>query len=275
MCKSVDPQKTRSENKVIILIVDDEKRARRDLERVVKSVVSDVEIFQAEGAKECLEIVTERHFDVIFLDINMPGMEGITLAGEIKKLRPLTNIVFVTAYPQYALDAHQLFVSGYLLKPALPDDVKNVLANLRHPVETKKEGLFIKCFGNFDVFYNGENIHFGRQKAKEMLAYLIDRRGASATNAEIRSILWGDNVSDDDSQKKYFSQIVFSLRETLRSIGEENILVQSRDSYSVQTDLINCDYYNALDHDNQALSSYEGEYMSQYEWAEGRVGFVN
>ncbi len=134
--------------------------------------------------------------------------------------------------------------------------------------------MYVRCFGNFEVFYNGEIVHFGRNKSKELFAYLVDRKGASATNSEIRAALWGDRASDDDNQKRYFSQIVFSLRETLKNLGEEDVLIQHRDSYAVMADHIKCDYYLAEEYDLKALSVFEGEYMSQYEWAEERIGYI-
>ncbi|WP_051226403.1 LytR/AlgR family response regulator transcription factor [Butyrivibrio sp. MC2013] len=115
---------------MVILIVDDEKRARLDLRRLIKGILPHAEIDEAEGWKGCLALVADKCYDIVFLDINMPEMDGLTLAEEIKKYQPLINIIILTAYPEYAFDAHQLFVSGYLLKPALPEDLRRVLSNL-------------------------------------------------------------------------------------------------------------------------------------------------
>ena len=125
------------------------------------------------------------------------------------------------------------------------------------------------------MFYDGEPVRFGRAKVKELFAYLIDRRGASATNAEIRAALWGDEVKDDRKQRTYFSQIVYGLRAKLEELGCEDVFVQSRDSYAVSMEKIPCDYYSALRGDAQVLARYEGGYMQQYEWALLRVGTVN
>ena len=83
------------------------------------------------------------------------------------------------------------------------------------------------------MFYDGEVVRFGRAKVKELFAYLIDRRGASASNAEIRAALWGDEVKDDRKQRTYFSQIVHGLRAKLNELGCGDVFVQSRDSYAV------------------------------------------
>lgn len=258
-----------------ILIVDDEVSALRDLERTLKKTVQDAEITKADRAETALSLCREQEFDVAFLDIRMPGKDGLELAREMKKIRPLMNIIMVTAYQQYVYDAVKLYVSDYILKPARAEDIRNALANLRHPVREERKGLYVHCFGNFEVFYDGEAVRFGRAKVKELFAYLIDRKGASASNAEIRAALWGDEVTDDRKQRTYFSQIVHGLRTKLEELGCGEVFVQSRDSYAVATEKIPCDYYMALKGDAQVLARYEGEYMQQYEWANLRVGAVN
>lgn len=76
------------------------------------------------------------------------------------------------------------------MKPAKKADVKNALDNLRIPVvEDIQTGLRIKCFGNFEVFYNDEPIKFKRTLTKEVLAYLVNLKGATATTNEICVVL--------------------------------------------------------------------------------------
>ena len=135
-----------------ILIVDDEVSALRDLARVIGKVAPDEAIQTAGDSKSALAFCRDNAPDVVFLDIRMPDMDGLTLAAEMKKLCPLVNIIMVTAYSDYALDALKLYVSDYILKPAMPEDVKKALLNLRHPVRKSGEGLFVQCFGNFEVF---------------------------------------------------------------------------------------------------------------------------
>ena len=113
-----------------ILIVDDEVSALRDLARTIEKTVQDAEIKKADRALDALSLCREQEFDVVFLDIRMPGKDGLELAKEIKQVRPLINIIMVTAYQQYLYDAVKLYVSDYILKPARAGDIKNALANL-------------------------------------------------------------------------------------------------------------------------------------------------
>ena len=258
-----------------VLIVDDEISALRDLERAIKKVILQVEISTTDEAWKAVEACRKQSYDVVFLDINMPGMNGLTLAKKIKEIQPMVNIVMVTAYPQYALDAVKLYVSDYILKPAMAEDIKRAFENLRNPVHDDKKGLFVRCFGNFEAFYDSKPIHFGRAKVKELFAYLIDRKGSSASNAELRAILWKDEVNDSDKQRKYFAQIVYELRARLDQYGLTDIFIQNRDAYSLVTEKIHCDYYEALKHNPKAVYLFEGDDMSQYEWANMRIGTIN
>ena len=251
-----------------ILLADDEASALRDLARVMRTAAApEDEIFTARDPGTALAICGEKPVDVAFLDIKMPDMDGLTLAAEMKQLRPLINIVMVTAYPSYALDALKLYVSDYILKPADPEAVKKALLHLRHPVSRPGKGFFVRCFGQFEVFYDGKPVPFHRAKVKELFAYLIDRRGATVTNTQLRAILWMDGVKDEKKQRKYFAQLVYELQGRLNELGLSDVFQHHRDSYAIVPEKIPCDYYLALAHDVQALSMYRGEYMSQYEWA--------
>lgn len=76
----------------------------------------------------------------------------------------------------------------------------------------------VQTFGGFEVFVDGSPLLFKRSKAKELLAYLVDRRGASVSNSDARTILWEDGV-DSISQKSYFRTIVTELRAALKKSG--------------------------------------------------------
>lgn len=248
-----------------ILIVDDEIKAVHDLEIALKEIVPSAKTETATKADTALEMFAEREFDVAFLDVNMPVKDGLTIAKEMIKLRPKTNIIMVTAYPQYALDAVKLYVSDYIVKPALPEDLSRALEHLRYPVPKTHEGLYVRCFGSFEVFYDGEPVHFNRAKAKELFAYLIDRNGSTATNAEIRAVLWQDKASGEEKQQKYFAQITRDLRLKLNELGLSDIFLQSRNEYAIVPDKINCDYFDTLA--KNGIEGYKGEYMTQYNWA--------
>lgn len=253
-----------------ILIVDDEAAARRDLENVLRRVTDDAMILQASNATGAIDVCKSNEIDVVFLDINMPRTNGIELAAKLTKIVPDINIIMVTAYPEYALEAHRLFVSGYILKPAMEDEVRKTLKHLRLPLKQDKPEIYVQCFGNFEVFHNGKPLKFGRSQSKELFAYLIDRRGASATNAECCAVLWGDTADGSTRQRDYFHHIWADLKDTLTKTGCGDVLSQERNAYAVIPDKISCDYYDRLAAEKRIDPDSVSEYMSQYSWAEGR-----
>ena len=128
-----------------ILIVDDERMAIKSLKRVLRRVVPQAELFEAENGEEALLLCRKMAIDVVLLDIQMPDRDGLSLAQEMTAILLNINIIMTTAYPQYALDAFKVYASGYLLKPVLAEDLKDALFNLRYPVKEKRKGLYVQC----------------------------------------------------------------------------------------------------------------------------------
>ena len=258
------------------LAVDDKQLALDALQRIMASLDPEGTCTLAHSAAEAMAYATGHLVDVAFLDIEMPGGGGLDLAREMKELNPKTNIVFVTAHSEYALEAHGLFPSGYLLKPATEAGVANVLENLRHPVEkptNKPKKLEIHCFGNFDVFFAGEPVRFKRSKTKELLAYLVDRHGSRCSVGELISILWEDG-SRTPSRRAQVRNLISDLRSTLASIGAQDVIVRGRDEIALVPENVECDYYRFLKGDQATVNQYRGQYMTQYPWAELTTGHI-
>ena len=158
----------------------------------------------------------DKAIDIAFLDIDMPVMNGIQLAKKLKIANPQINIIFVTAYDGYTLEAHKMHASGYITKPVNETLVRNEIDGLRYPIALpEKEGdlLEVKCFGNFEVFKDGEPLHFARSKSKELFAYLIDREGAAVSLNELNAVLW------DEDKSSYLRNLIVNLRNLMRFFG--------------------------------------------------------
>jgi len=253
-----------------IFILDDEKMVLQYSEQVIRSAVPGAEIESFLRASKALDAIrTEgKKPDAVFCDIEMPGMSGLEFAVELKKLCPDARLIFVTGYSQYALEAYQVHASGYVLKPLDEHRVREELGGMmtEHKAEAE-EGLFIRCFGNFEIFWQGRPLHFSRQKTKEMLAYLVDRRGAACTAEEVVAVLWEDE-NDMKHGKTRLRQLVSDLRTVLKEIDREDLLIRTRNQAAVNTELFECDYYRMLEGDMDAVNAFRGEYMAQYSWAE-------
>lgn len=254
-----------------IITIDDERSALNILNRAVQSAVPDAHLESYTDVGTLLQELREKSYypDVAFLDIEMPGIDGLELAQMLKMLYPKVNIIFVTGFSQYALNAYSLRPSGYLTKPVTKEDIFNELHNLRNPPArtTAEKSIRIRCFGSFDVYVNGEPIRFLRSKSKEMLAYLVDCRGGCCTAAKIAATLWEDGIYDRSRQKQ-FSVIRADLIKLLKQAGAEQILSAKHDLMAVMPDYFDCDYYMMLAGDSVAINEFNGEYMVDYSWAE-------
>ena len=132
--------------------------------------------------------------------------------------------------------------------------------------ETPPAHIVVKTFGNFDVMVDGEPVHFQRAKAKELLAYLVEKQGQSITREEAYRVLWERDKYDRPAQKQ-LDVILRSLRATIEEYGISEILSLQRGAISIVPRLISCDMYRFLLGDVTAIGEYRGEYMTAYSWA--------
>ncbi len=248
-----------------IIIVDDEKHAINTLKRNLVGIVDEENITTFDRSINALEYVKLNDVDVAFLDIEMPEINGVNLAKEIKKYQPKVNVIFCTGYSEYMQQAIQLHASGYLLKPSDKEKVKEALDNLLYPLDPIKNHFYAKTFGSFDFYVDGVPLSFSRSKSKELLAYLISLQGATANRKEISAILFEDEYNL--KTQNYLTKIYKDLVETLEKVGAKNLVKKGYNTYWVDTSLFESDLFNYTKGDPQAINSYNGEYMIQYDWA--------
>ena len=248
---------------MIAIAVDDEALMLGALVAAIEASPDIAKIAKFSDCEEALEFVKNNHTDVAFLDINMRGMGGLALAERIIAARPDCKIVFCTGYEEYAIPAFRLHASGYLMKPISAEDVQSEIDNIKG-VRQREKTLTVKCFGNFEVYAKNEKVVFKRLKSKELFAFLVDRKGAGMTAKQICAVLF-PNDSDDSKNATYLRQLFMDLKNTLKTIGAENVLCHETPCYRVDTDLIKCDYISYLE---TGKPDFYGEYMTQYSWAE-------
>lgn len=257
------------------LIVDDKQLAVNALLKMLHKIDPEGTHTGVLSATEALAFSEKHQVDVAFLDIDMPQMNGLMLAKKMKDVYGQANIIFVTGYSEYALEAHRLYVSGFLTKPVEEQEMRQALEHLRQPITLpKKNRLQIQCFGNFEVFVEGIPLHFKRSKTKEMLAYLVDREGAVCSGGELMGVLW-ENGFATQTQRGQLRNLIFDLRNVLAENHVEQILIRNRNAIAINKNMVDCDYYEFLKHDPLAVNLYHGEYMSQYSWAEMTIGMLD
>ncbi|SDH52967.1 LytR/AlgR family response regulator transcription factor [Mucilaginibacter sp. P19] len=121
------------------IIIDDEPLARAEMESLIKEVSSLEILKQFSNAFSALEYLKENDVDLLFVDIQMPGLNGIDFAASVPK-KSLT--IFTTAYPQYALKSYELDAIDYVLKPIEKSRLKKAI---------NKAELFKKLLSNETV----------------------------------------------------------------------------------------------------------------------------
>lgn len=166
-----------------LFVVDDEIHALNYLATILRETYPHSEILSFSKTKDALSKAKNVKCDVAFLDIRMDEKNGIQLARELKDINGDTNIIFTTAYSEYALDAYRVYASDYLMKPISTEAVQSAMKHLRNPVlPSAEDKLRIQCFGNFEVFSDDKPVVFKRAKTKELFAYLVDRKGSTCSN---------------------------------------------------------------------------------------------
>lgn len=263
-----------------VLAVDDERIMLKELTIELGQVFPQADIMgfrePQEAEQWALKLAQEGNtLSYAFLDIRMRGMSGIELARRLKQIHPGTVLIFCTAYTEYAFDAVGMYAKGYLMKPISAENIVRTLDEMvydwRKYQEIQESSFWVKTFGNFEVFANGQPLVFEREKAKEMLAFLIDRAGASVTTEQLAVVLWEDRPYDK-TLKNYVSTVLGSLRKTLKKVGKEDILIKTRNHLSVNTEKIKCDAYDYEKGVISAVNTFRGEYMVNYSWAEFKTG---
>jgi len=246
----------------VLLVDDEELQLLRLTDAVKKAMPEDTEVLSYTNPVLAWEENRDTQIDIAFLDIEMPVCDGMVLAKKFKNVNPLINVIFVTAYSEYAVDAYKMHASGYVTKPVNVRMIKDELEGLRYPVEFKaKNNLQVKCFGNFEVFSGGVPVKFSRSKSKELFAYLVDREGAAVNVNELNAILW------EEDKKSYFRNLVADIISTLRAVGAEDVFIKRRNECFIDPTKIDCDAYEYKKNNPNAIRAYRGEYMAQYDWA--------
>ena len=261
---------------MIILAIDDEKLALANLVSELKKVFINEKIYDFLSSVNAIKFIEEMKsknevIDYVFMDIKMPNINGLEMAKIIKTIYPKVKMFFCTAYSQYSLDAWNMKVKGYILKPISATKIKEVVEEMIGDWENEEsvteKNIKVKTFGDFEIFLNGKPLEFERSKAKELLAYLVDRKGAAVKTERIAAILFEDK-NYDRSVKNMTTSIVSSLRSTLKKYGIDDIIVKSWNQIAIDVNKIKCDAYDFEKYDLVAINSYEGEYMYGYTWAE-------
>jgi len=139
-----------------VLIADDHELVRRGLKHLLADEVGPVKVGEAGTSQEAVELLMAQAWDVVLLDINMPGRSGLDVLEEVKRLQPGTPVLVLSGFPEadYAVRALKLGASGYLTKQSASDElvaaVRKVMAGGRYVTASLAERLAASLGGELD-----------------------------------------------------------------------------------------------------------------------------
>lgn len=222
-------------------------------------------------ADEACNYVAENPVDVAVLDVMTAEMKDLDLGSQLKEKNPKLKLIFITASHDNTQAALNLQADAYLTKPYSAASLKFSLEKVKQCMEREPEKrIFAKTFGHFDLYVDNKPVMFRSAKAKELLAYLVDREGGTVCSDQIIGTLWEDRPNDENTQN-LCSKVVGTLRKELSKYQAEDLLVSHRGVRRIDTTLLDCDLYQLLRGEERAEEQYLGEYMMQYSWAESRM----
>ncbi len=251
-----------------ILAVDGDATSLKKIKTILKKVSPDATCYCMDSSLSALAKAREEEMDVAIMEVNMPELNGIDLGRYLSELNPYINLIYLTEQTDSAYEAMKLHASGYIKKPGSDKDVKSELESLRYPELRKKyKRVFAQTFGNFELFVDGEPVEFKYKRTKEIVALLINNKGAQTSNGEIIASLWEDD-GDPEKKTSYLCNLRQDLQNTFSKLKIDGVILKQRGSMAIAKDKIECDLYDWLEKKNDSKYRYTGDYMNQYSWAE-------
>ena len=198
-----------------IIILDNHKLIIAEIKRQVLSVLPKAECTCFTKQREAIEYVKNNHVDVALLDIDMPGLNGIEVAELMCRINPRLNIIFVTGYPEYALQAFSVPVSDFIVKPVSEDALKATFNKLRFPPEETIDSFQYDDVK--DARAIGERLKTLRIERGLTARDLADEIGVSYTTI----YRWenGDRIPDGFNMGKLMNVLGVRMKDIISDIG--------------------------------------------------------
>lgn len=205
-----------------VILIDDEEPALLEMEFLLKEYPEVNILGKFTNPIEGLEKLELLKPHAVFIDINMPQLSGMSITKKLRDSKAKTNVIFVTAYEEYAVKAFEMEAMDYLLKPVSNERLDQTIARLgqRNGVEPQiQEGLLeIRCMGGLRLSWTGSNpIKWRTEKEKELFAFLLNNRGIELSKDQIINELWSEYEVDRATRQLHNS--IYYLKKELRKYG--------------------------------------------------------
>lgn len=281
------------------ILIDDEKPALLHLERLLQADGRIRVTGKYTSAREGLDHLAAERTDVVFLDIEMPEMNGLQAAEYIARLDSDIQIVYTTAYSEYAIEAFELNAIDYLLKPIHPERLKKTVARFRleepqpqpqpdnrsEKAENDEPDVYIfKRLMLGAHMKGGTRLRWRTMKAQELFAYFLHRKGQWVDKEELLGTLWPE--MDADKAVTHLHTSVYQVRKMLKDAQSEAMIDYAQESYLLANEGMDTDVdrfegeiaaHEAVTERNyercqQALALYRGDYLEEHDflWAQSK-----
>jgi two-component SAPR family response regulator len=274
------------------ILIDDERLALNHLEKRLAKLGQVEIVGKHMDPRKGIEQIGQEDVDVVFLDIHMPELNGLELAEQLLAIKPFLNIVFVTAYDHFAVQAFELNALDYVVKPVSMERLKKTTQRVRDRLgikdgETAVGGKPVKLnmFRQFAVEANDGQmsaIQWRTAKAQELFLYILQHRGQMVRKSFLVEMLWPEFEPAKAYPQLYTT--VYHIRKTLSQFGERFHIANSLEGYvlHIQNVLLDVDQWeqhivsgtpltqDTIQTHREMMKLNDGEYLQEYDywWAE-------
>ncbi|MEA4954384.1 MAG: response regulator, partial [Pseudoflavonifractor sp.] len=219
------------------VLIDDERPALRGLEYMLKKYQEIAVVGMYNDPITAIHEIERIKPQVVFLDIHMPQLQGLDAAAMILDASPDSEIVFVTAFDQYAIEAFELSALDYILKPIdqerLNKTIERVIRKCQAVLRNDEKRLQIKCLGRLEVvFASREPIKWRSGKTEELFAFLLHNRGKTVSRDEIIEAVWPDAELERAAHQLHSA--VYYIRKTLEQYGVKREQIRISGGYRLE-----------------------------------------
>ncbi|RNB89518.1 response regulator [Brevibacillus fluminis] len=226
------------------IIVDDEELSVKRLGKILTES-GEIEICQTFlNPLEAYEYVKANPIDVAFLDISMPEINGIRFSSLLLDSDDSIDVVFVTGYDEYAVQAFELNALDYLLKPVTVHRIAKTLDKLRkkHQKTVAKPSIEVRLFNGLKIYLRDsdtEAVKLRSPKTEELFAFLVCK--GTVSREEIIDTLWGD-LKPENAWKNLNSTLYY-IRKALSASQLRNCLIVGKHDIRIEENSVYCDLY--------------------------------
>lgn len=222
-----------------ILCIDDEPLALR----LIVSMLSDItektdSVISFDNADDALKCAENTAFDIVFADIMLSDANGLDFAQDLRKIQPNCKIVYLTGYPQYAVDSiNRRIVDGYLLKPADALQIREILDRYRS--QDKKAITVVGKDEKIHIFdKQGKEVEFARKKTMQLFLLLLENEGESKNADELCERLWKHKGDLIYKNRQYLYSLINDMNNTFKAHNIPNVLSRTANGYALSMSLI-------------------------------------